>query len=232
LRNGFHISALADYRGWCYMKLFFIHDGICLFLAALILFVSCEKTPDEQTIRAYAAAGDAYAQGKFNDVKEILRRQNDFPPALMLRAKAEYFSGDLEEAEKTCIRALRLRPSLLEAGLYLARVLREKGDSAGAQKMTESLLADNPQDIRALRLAADIALEAGKADEAAVLLDRAAEFSAESALVLLDRARLRWISGNGEKALEDLSRARAMLPWNTPLEQSILSLEKTIREVM
>jgi len=219
------------------MKTFLIHDGICLIFAAVVLFISCGKPPyqrqaEEQVIRVYSGASSAYEEGRFYDVTEILRGQNDFPPAIVLRAKAEYFSGDLEGAEKSCRRALKLRPASHEAGLYLARILREKGDTAGARAAAETLLADNPRDISALRLAADLALEEGRADEAVILLDRAAEFSAESALVLLDRARLRWISGNGEAALEDLSRARAMLPWNTPLEQSIFNLEKIIREVM
>jgi hypothetical protein len=68
-------------------------------------------------------------------------------------------------------------------------------------------------------------------------LDKAVEFSAESALALLDRARLYWISGRGNEAalhtaLDDLSRARAMLPWDTPLSRSISNLEKTIKEGM
>jgi hypothetical protein len=62
-----------------------------------------------------------------------------------------------------------------------------------------------------------------------IFLDRASEFSAESAMVLLDRARLRWIAGNSNEALEDLSRARAMLPWDTPLLRSILNLENIIK---
>jgi tetratricopeptide (TPR) repeat protein len=199
-------------------------------------FVSCSRTPDEETIRLYVRASDAYALGRFTEVTEILHRQNNFVPALILRAKAEYFLGDLENAEKNCRRAIKLRPSAFEASLYLARILRDKGDFAGAQALAESLLADNPQDIRALRLAAELAFDAGRLDETAILLDRAAGFSAESAMVLLDRARLRWVTGGTEaaahSALEDLNRARAMLPWDTPLERSIYTLERTIREVM
>jgi len=200
-------------------------------ISLIVLFAaSCGKTPDAETIRLYARASDAYAQGRFAQVSEILYAVNNFPPALILRAKAEYFSGDLEKAEKSCRRAVKLRPSSAEANLYLARILREKSDLAGAREVAESLLADNPQDIRALRLAADLSADAGKFDEAAVFLDRAAEFSAESAMVLLDRARLRWIAGRKQDALEDLSRAKAMLPWDTPLLRSISNLEKIILE--
>jgi tetratricopeptide (TPR) repeat protein len=180
----------------------------------------------------YVRASEAYALGRFAETADILHGEKKFHPALILRAKAEFFLGDLEKAEKTCRRALKTRPSSLEAKLYFARILRERGDTEGAEAAAQSMLADNPQDIRALRFAAEIAGDAGKSDEAAVLLDRAAEYSAESALVLLDRARLRWTAGRRAEALEDLSRARAMLPWDTPLLRSILNLEKTIKEVM
>jgi Flp pilus assembly protein TadD len=202
------------------------------FGAVIFLSVSCAKTPSTETIRMYVRASEAYALGRFAETADILHGEKKFHPALVLRAKAEFFSGDLEKAEKTCRRALKTRPSSLEAKLYLARILRERGDTAGADAAAQSMLADNPQDIRALRFSAEIAGDAGKFDEAAVLLDRAAEYSAESALVLLDRARLRWTAGRGAEALEDLSRARAMLPWDTPLMRSILNLEKTIKEVM
>jgi len=204
-----------------------------LFICVVVpLSISCAQTPDEETVRLYAYASQAYASGKFEETVEILREEKKFQPALTLRAKAEYFSGDLESAEKTCRKALKLRSSSVETKLYMVRILREKGDLQGAVQLTESLLADNPQDIRALRLAAELAFEREKNDEAAIFLDRAAEFSAESAMVLLDRARLRWTAGRGMEALEDLGRARAMLPWDTPLLGAIGNLEKLIKEVM
>jgi len=199
--------------------------------AAVFLIASCGREPREETIRLYVRASDAYAQGRFTDVIDILQGQNNFPPALILRAKAEYFSRELEKAEKTCRRVIKIRPSLSEANLYLARVLREKGDLTGAVDTLQIMLTDNPQDIRALRLSAEISMETGRFDDAVILLDRAAEFSAESALVLLDRARLKWITGGEQSlqlALDDLSRAKAMLPWDTPLKKSISNLENTI----
>jgi len=207
------------------MKIVFI----CMIVSLLI---SCAQTESLETVRLYAHASDAYARGRFAETVEILREEKKFQPALTLRAKAEYFSGDLENAEETCRKALKLRPSSYETKLYMARIVREKGDLQGAVQLTESLLADNPQDIRALRLAAEISFERGKNDEAIIFLDRAAELSAESAMVLLDRARLRWTDGRASEALEDLSRAKAMLPWDTPLLRSIANLEKLIMEIM
>ena len=196
----------------------------------VLFFASCTQTPNTQTIRLYARASEAYAQGRLTETADILNKEKKFTPALLLRTKAQYFSGDFENAEKSCRRLIKLRPSSYEGKLYLARILREKGDLGGAVQTVESLVTDNPQDIRALRLAAELAGEIGRNDEVAILLDRAAELSGESALVLLDRARLRWVSGREIEALEDLSRARAMLPWDTPLLRSIINLENTITE--
>ncbi|MCL2800482.1 MAG: tetratricopeptide repeat protein [Treponema sp.] len=202
----------------------------CAVVLTSISGVSCAKSTDAETMRLYVRASDAYSQGNFLEVIEILKKQNNFPPALILRAKAEYFFGDLQSAKKTCRRVLKLRPSSIEAQLYLARILREERDLAGAQEITESMLADSPQDIRILRFAAELAADSGKYDEASALLDRASEYTAEGAMVLLDRARLRWVSGRAEEALEDITRAKAMLPWDTPLMRSMTSLEKLISE--
>ena len=197
----------------------------------ILTSISCNKTPDTETIRQYVRATEAYSQGEFAEASEILSRQKKFFPSVILRAKAQYFAGDIEKAEKTCRRAIKMRSSSSEAKFYLASIFREKGDLSGAEKITEELFSDDPQNIRALRLAADLAVQTGKLDEATALLDRAAEYSAESAMVLLDRARLRWIAGRGNDALDDLGRAKAMLPWDTPLLRSISNLEKIITEV-
>ena len=200
--------------------------------AFVILIISCTQVPDEKTIRVYVRACETYVQGNFAETTGILREENNFPPALLLRAKAEFFAGDFETSEKTCRRLIKKQPTSFEARLYLARILREKNDPSGAQELTESLLADNPQDIRALRYAANLAFERGKNDEAIAFLDRAVESSAESAMVLLDRARIRWTAGKPREALEDLSRARTMLPWETPLIKTISNLENTIIKLM
>ena len=209
-----------------------MHITAAFFCAGLLLVFSCKNQPDEETIRLYIRASDAYSMGHFSEAAAMLQEQKSFYPALILRGKAEFFLGELDKAEKTCRSAVKLRPSSLEAGLYLARILRQKGDLESAINTTENLLSDNPQDIRVLRLASGLALESGKTDTALSLLDRAAECSAECAMVLLDRGRLRWIAGKTNEALEDLSRAGVMLPWDTPLKRSILNLENIIREAV
>jgi tetratricopeptide (TPR) repeat protein len=197
-----------------------------------LMLISCAPRPDDETLIRYARAQKAYQEGSFPETLRLLEGIRGFAPGLLLRGKGEYFSGDLEAAEKSFRRARKLRPGSLEAGLYLSRILRERGDHAGAAALAESLLADDPLNVRALRLTADLAREEGRAAASQAYLDRAVEASAESALVFLDRARARWSLGRGEEALEDLKRAQALLPWDTPLLRSIQTLESTITEVL
>jgi hypothetical protein len=96
--------------------------------------------------------------------------------------------------------------------------------------LTENILSSDPQNIRTLRLASELAKEKGPAGEAAAsaFLDRAIEASIETALVFLDRSKLRWISGNRQGAMEDLKKARELLPSHSPLMTAIKTLESAI----
>jgi predicted Zn-dependent protease len=181
----------------------------------------------------YPRSQDVYREGRFAKAAEMLAGEKNFVPALVLRGKAEYLSGDLGAARKSLKRALSLKPGSAEASLFLARLCRETGDTKEAQKLTEKILSDNPQDIRALRFAAELAGDRGVAGEAAaaVLLDRAVEASAESALVFLDRARQRWIGGNSAGALEDLDCARVLLSKDSPAIKAVTKLESIISGV-
>ncbi|MDR1238938.1 MAG: tetratricopeptide repeat protein [Treponema sp.] len=199
-------------------------------LCGLVL-ASCFAGPNDKTLVRYALARNAYQEGNFSETLEILEGIRNFAPALALRGKAEYFQGNLDAAETAFRQARKLNPSFAEAGLYLGRCLREKGDRAAAEALVESLLAVDPLNVRFLRLAADLAREGGREDSALSYLDQAVEASAETAMVFVDRARARWIAGKGTEALEDLTKAQTLLPWNTPLSRSIQNLERSIREV-
>jgi tetratricopeptide (TPR) repeat protein len=214
------------------MKKIYRFFWIYLLCAIIVTAGACNKKAGADDVRLYVNAMELYGSGEFSQTAELLSGVKKFSPALTLRAKSEYFLGNLDQAEKSCIRAVKYQPAAFEAKLFLARILRDKGESEKAKQLTEDMLADNPNDVRLLRFASGLAVERGDAVEAAVLLDRAAELSADSAMVLLDRARLRWIAGRGTEALEDLSRAGAMLPRNTPVLRSVNQLEKTITEAL
>ncbi len=84
------------------------------FICAVVFsFSSCLKTPDQKTILRYVRASEAYALGKFTETAESLDKEKNFPPSLLLRAKAEFFSGDVEKAEKTCRRLLKKKAFIL-----------------------------------------------------------------------------------------------------------------------
>ena len=200
----------------------FIGIGVCL---------SCTAV-DDKTLLHYARAKELYSKGQFSGTADLLADMKNFAPALSLRAKAEYFQGNLDKAESSCRRAIKRRPGALEAKLYLARILHEKGETQKAERVVLDLLSDNPSDVRALRFASALDRQQGRLHSARLLLDQAAECSAEGAMVLLDRARMHWVAGRGDDALEDLSRANAMLPWDTPLVKSIEHLESLIREAV
>jgi tetratricopeptide (TPR) repeat protein len=199
-----------------------------LFAAACI--VSCVKANDEEAWLLYGKAAAAYSHGRFEESAELLEKQGSFLPSKTLRAKSLYFCNRVEEAERLLRGILRRNRGSAEAALFLARILREQGKDDEARKITETLLRDNPQDIRALRLASDLAGKRGDAENAEAFLDRAAEASAETALVFVDRAKLRWNAGNGTGALEDLKRAELLLPWHTSLGRGIKSLRTAIGE--
>jgi tetratricopeptide (TPR) repeat protein len=205
--------------------------GIVLMIYAA-LFVSCGGSSggsaDEETLLLYSRASASYAEGNFKECAAMLDAQNNFFPALVLRSKALYFSGKGDEAEALLRKVLRERPGSTEAALFLARILREAGKEDEARETAEQLLRDNPQDIRALRLASDLASRRGDTEEAAALIDRAVEAAAETALVFVDRAKLRWTNGNGSGAQEDLRRAELLLPWNTALNKGIHDLRTVI----
>jgi predicted Zn-dependent protease len=213
------------------MKFCVAYYNLFVFCLTGVLMLSCESgKPDEEAMLLYAKASSVYREGRYTEAASMLSEERAFAPSLVLRGKAQYFSGNDDEAEKSLRRALALSPGNTEASLYLARLRREKGNIKDARQIIEKILSDDPQNIRALRLAAEIARDTGPQGEAtaAAYLDQAAEASSESALVFLDRARNRWVNGNGKAALEDLGRARALLPLNSPLLRSVITLESII----
>ena len=210
--------------------------GTLIFMPALLcmLAMSCaSREAGEETLLLYVSARNVYNEGRFAEAAAMLRAERKFIPALVLRGKAEYLSGDLAAAEKSLKKAMSLKHENTEASIFLARLYRENGDKKEAGRLTEKILSDNPSEIRALRFAAELARERGSSGEtaSAVLLDRAVEASSESAMVYLDRARLRWTGGNRHGALEDLGKARILLSRDSPVLKAVETLESIINEV-
>lgn len=207
----------------------FLYHTILLSFAVLCTAAACAKDRgDDAALMLYAKASVFYEEGKFGESAALLAAEKNFSPALTLRGKALYFCDDEDGAETCLRRALRLNPSSAEASLFLARLLHDKGKNEEARALTETLLRNDPQNIRALRLASIEASARDDSESAAAFLDRAADASAETALVFIDRAKLYWTAGNGEAALEDLARAETLLGKNTSFARSIAELRLRI----
>jgi tetratricopeptide (TPR) repeat protein len=199
-------------------------------LVALLFPVACNRGPSDSTLAAYARAAAAFDAGRIEDASVAAAELDSFYPAVVLLGKTRWYAGESVAAEKAFRSALRLRPSSAEARLGLARVLRSGAGSDEASSLVEDLLADDPSDIRALRLAAELATDRGETATAAAFLDRAAESAAETGLAFLDRARLLWIAGDGEGARRDLRAAIAVLPRDSAAARAACSLESALNE--
>jgi tetratricopeptide (TPR) repeat protein len=206
-----------------------------LLLAFICSFTDCRQMqPNEETLLQYTRASGAYSEGLFSEAAEMLVPLKSFPPALVLRGKALYFLDRNAEAEKSFRKALSIRPSSTEASIYLVRIYKENGRLDEAESIVTSLISDDPSDIRAFRLAAALSFLKGPEGESqgTVYLDKAIEASTEASFAFLDRARRRWVSGDGNGAIRDLRTAKVLVPENSALFRSISTLERTIMEAI
>jgi predicted Zn-dependent protease len=206
----------------------------CLFLGGFAVSAcSAEETGTESQLLLYGRAKALYDGGSFAETLQLLEKET-FIPSRILRGKAYYFSGAPENAEKQFRAVLKKRPSAVEASIFLARTLREKGDGAAAEKMVNRIISDDPQNVRALRLAADLQKDKGSAysAEALAYLDRAVDASVETAMAILERARHKWLLGKDKEALADLAGAKTLLPPDVPALKVVENLQSTIEEFL
>ncbi len=206
-----------------------------LLLCSSIFFISCAARVDDKTVATYVKASLLFDGGRFAEAAAAVEADGFagfgvFPPSLILRGKSLWFMGNATGAERALRAASRAKPSSIEARIWLSRVLRSGGKTSEATRVVEAVLADDPGDHRALRLASELALERGDSGGARAFLDRAAESGAELGLVFLDRARLRWAAGDAKTALEDIRAASAVLPFDGTSYRAARALEKAVKE--
>jgi len=178
-----------------------------------------------EALTRYNQAVVLYSEGRYQDAANLLVELKKSYPAQVLRGRSLFFVGNYKDAEIALQRALRIRPSSVEGRLYLAYIQRAIGKVDEARKLAEDILADDPDNLRACRVLVDLA-EANNSK--AVYLDQALEGLGEAALLFVERARSRWISGDGNGALQDLSAALVLLPGDSALKAPVLALQKSI----
>ena len=203
-------------------------------LVVAVLSSACNRTTNERVVGAYIEAAAAYDAGKLESslasAKKTLAMDTAFLPALVLVGKASYFLDDDTAAIAALERGVKLSPRSGEAALWLSRAYRAIGRIEDATRTCEILLSSDPANMAALRLAADLALDAGNTAEAYGFLDRAIAAAAEAGLAFADRAALRWASGDREGTFDDLAAAIAVLPRDTVAYKAALELRKSIAD--
>jgi tetratricopeptide (TPR) repeat protein len=199
--------------------------GIIVF----ILFHSCSAASDHLSgvqLDRYTQALGLYSDGRFKEAAQIVRTSSKgHYPTQILCGKALFFTGDYSGAKTALQEALRLRSTSVEARLYMAYIQRASGHIKDAQKIAEDILVDDPENLRALRLLADLAEGQGAKT---AYLDRAISGMGEAALLFVERARSRYVSGDCSGSLQDISAALSLLPENSSLRSPIVALQQTI----
>lgn len=193
---------------------------------------ACAKHLDEATLTAYLAAASAYDRGDLDEARELAGKISEanpgFLPGLMLLGKTRYLSGDDAGAIAALEPAIAMVRGPGEAGLWLARSYRAAQRNDEARNLIERLVASDPRNTAALRLAASIALDAREGAVARVFLDRAIETGDEVAMACLDRAVLEWASGDSEATIADIDRCLALLPEGASAWAAALSLRSAV----
>jgi tetratricopeptide (TPR) repeat protein len=94
-------------------------------------------------------------------------------PVFAPLADAYRKAGRIEEAVRLCLEGLARFPAYATARLILAKALQDLGDPDGARAEVRVILADNPADAQAHRLAGELERRAGRLPEAAAHLRQA-----------------------------------------------------------
>ena len=123
--------------------------------------------------------------------------------------------GRLLEALELCRQLVARRPSMLLSLLHLAQLERDLGDFAAAVATLRRALALDPANSLTLTLLGTALTQAGRADEAATLLEPHARAGAGPDLeLLLVRGLALARARRFAEALEELRRARGLEPNN------------------
>ncbi len=204
--------------------------AVALLAATAVLFFlgSCSaKRASEKELAAYAEAKILYSQGRLVEAEEALSvfsKSTSLPQARFLLGKTKFFRGDFEGASLVFNGLVRKFPEYREARIWLARALLEQGKKDEAERMTDTLLAEDAGDMRVYYLAGMIKAAKGDVRGSLGYLERSAELGDELAKTYFELARIYYQFGQDEKAEERLKRARSVLQPGNPMLEGIEEL--------
>ena len=129
-----------------------------------------------------------------------------------------YKDGQLDEACKHYIEALRIRPRFAQAHINLGLILASKGRIAEATRHYTEALRIDPESVGAHRNLGNALLQQGKLKEAVICLTRALAINPELADAHSDLGYALAQQGKGGEAMKHFSKAIQLKPdWVDPM---------------
>jgi len=180
----------------------------------------------EKTLREVIEAAPSFAK-PHEDLGFLLLQDKRPAEALPILERATVLDPALERAWFNFGKALALLGRGKEADaafekcferspekrlMALAAEHHKEGRTEEAERLYRRVLRDNPRNVDALRLLAQLAAKSGRGDDAEVLLERAVEIAPDFVQALLDLGQLRKEEDRYGEALDCFDRVLALEP--------------------
>ena len=176
--------------------------------AAIFLYLNRPTEPNKTELDLYFRAVAAYEQADFEVCREIsaalIKGNPSFHQAVLLYAKAQFFSGNYEEAETRLIKLLRRKENYYEAEIWLLRCHIQLENIEAAKTFGENLLSRSPEDPRVLAVLASISLVENDYQRAIEYYTRSTLFEEELAINRIELAKIYSSLLNPEEAYNQL----------------------------
>ena len=120
--------------------------------------------------------------GASSAIARSLRILKDYE-GVMTAGRIALMQGDFDAADKQADEALKLKPGDIDAWILKIDLAAQRGNAAGAEQMSEKLVADNPRSISARLARIKVYLSFGLTDKAAPDVDRILDTAPDLTLV-------------------------------------------------
>jgi TolB-like protein/Tfp pilus assembly protein PilF len=173
---------------------------------------------DPRSAQAHASRGLALSlgdgEGAEKEFEEALRLDPNLFEACYFYGRFRFARGEREKAAELFERAMRIRPEDYQAPLLIGQIYQDMGrqeDAARARRLgveiAERHLRSNPQDGRAMYMAANGLAALGEKQRACEWTERALEVDPDDAMLLYNLGCVYALLGLPEEALNCLERS-------------------------
>lgn len=187
------------------------HRTICAFAIS----VSISAVPGLSQDAAFQKAFQLYRAGELSQARQLLSSLNGRERSALdcsLLGSIEFQQGELSSAERNLNAALAIQPGLVGARFMLGNVLAAEGNTPGAIRAFQQVLARDSRHLDSLLALSALDIQSHKLESAAGLLERARRIAPQDPRVLLPLARVKHLRGNREAALALSLEAKKSAP--------------------